>query len=74
MEVWYHGALRSLDRKLKTKYGPGAQIVFLEGPYTKALKKVCLRQQHAVNVSGDGTRMFVGECEILFHCYTVAVA
>lgn len=35
--VWIEEALRSLDRDLQQRYGPGAAILYRRGPYSEAL-------------------------------------
>ena len=35
--VWIEEALRSLDRDLQQRYGPGAAILYRPGPYSEAL-------------------------------------
>lgn len=38
--VWLHGALASLDADLQARYGPGAAVVYRQGPYAQALLEV----------------------------------
>ena len=35
--MWIEEALRSLDRNLQQRYGPGAAILYRPGPYSEAL-------------------------------------
>ena len=41
--VWLHASLQSLDKSLRSRYGPGAGIIFRTGPYLEALKDVAAK-------------------------------
>ena len=43
--VWLHASLQSLDTSLRSRFGPGAGIVFRRGPYLDALKDVAAKAE-----------------------------
>ena len=43
--MWLQASLQSLDRDLRSRYGPGAGIIFRRGPYLEALQDVAAQAE-----------------------------